>query len=146
MWQLRCQILHEDEDGLKFTKLDKEIRALYLKKDTFLPVDRNLFSLPLARVLASKTAKTKEAHLLGFQAAKQRLEAFNDPDNLENIVNPADRCKRKKTAKKAKRPKQATATTANTTTAAAPTKPSPTEPPDPPTATMLRSRCRRRQK
>jgi hypothetical protein len=98
MWKLRCQILHDDNDGLKFTKLDNEIRALYLEKDTFLPVDRNLFSLPLARVLAktAKTAKTKEAHLLGFQAAKQRLEAFNDPDNLENIINPANRRKRKK--------------------------------------------------
>jgi hypothetical protein len=139
MWKLRCQILHDDDDGLKFTKLDNEIRALYLEKETFLPVDRNLFSLPLARVLA-KTAETKEAHLLGFQAAKQRLEAFNDPDNLENIVNPANRRKRKKTAEKAKRPKQATTTTTNTTTAAAPTKPAPTEPPDPPTVTMLQSR------
>jgi hypothetical protein len=101
MWKLRCKILHEDEQGLKFTKLDNEIRALYLEKATFLPIDPNLFSLvPLARILA-KTAKTKEAHLLGFQAAKQRLEAFNDPENLENVVNPANRRTRKKQAKKA---------------------------------------------
>jgi hypothetical protein len=69
MWKLRCKILNEDELGLKFTKMDNEIRALYQEKDSFLPIDRTLFTLPLARVLA-QTAKTKEAHLLGFKAAK----------------------------------------------------------------------------
>jgi hypothetical protein len=95
--------------GLRFTKLDNKIRALYLEKDTFLPINQNLFSLPVARILA-KTAKTKESHLLKFQAAKQRLEAFNHSETLKNVVNPANRCKRKKKAKKA----NTTTTTATT--------------------------------
>lgn len=103
MWKLRCKILNEDELGLKFTKMDNEICALYQEKDAFLPIDRTLFTLPLARVLA-QTAKTKEAHLLGFKAAKQRLEAYHDPEHLENVVNPANRRKRKPKAKKPKTP------------------------------------------
>jgi hypothetical protein len=31
---------------------------------------------------------------------KRLVEAFNDPENLENVVNPANRRKQKKTAKK----------------------------------------------
>jgi hypothetical protein len=112
MWKLRCTVLHEDEQGLKFTRLDNEIRALYLEKDTFPQVDRNLFHLPLARILA-KSSKTKEAHLLGFKAAKQRLEAFNDPTNLENIVNPNNRKKRKKKAKQSNKELTTTTTTKN---------------------------------
>jgi hypothetical protein len=101
MWKLRCKILNEDELGIKFTKMDNKIRALCQEKDSFLPIDRTLFALHLARVLA-QTAKTKEACLLGFRAAKQRLEAYHDPENLENVVNPANRRKRKPNAKKPK--------------------------------------------
>jgi hypothetical protein len=66
-----------------------------MKKDLLLPVDRKLFHLPLARILA-QTIMTKEAHLLGFKSAKLRLEASQEPDNLENVVNPDHRKKRKK--------------------------------------------------
>jgi hypothetical protein len=89
------QILNEDELGLEYTKVDNEIRALYKAKDTFLPIDRSLFVLPLARILA-QNLKTKEVHLIGFKAAQLRLkEAFHDPENLENRVNPANRWTRK---------------------------------------------------
>jgi hypothetical protein len=63
MWNLRCKILNEDELlGLKYTKIDNEIRALYKAKDAFLPVDRSLFVLPLARILAQnpKTLRPKK--------------------------------------------------------------------------------------
>jgi hypothetical protein len=56
MWNLRCKILNEDELGLKYTKIDNEIRALYKAKDTFLPIDRSLFVLPLARILKKHTS------------------------------------------------------------------------------------------
>jgi hypothetical protein len=108
--KLRCTVLQEDEQGLKFTRLDNKIRALYLEKDTFLPVDRHLFHVPLLRVLA-KSARTKEAHLLEFKAAKQRLEAFNYPENLENVINLNNRKKQKKQAKQTNKDSTITTTT-----------------------------------
>jgi hypothetical protein len=70
MWKLCRKIINEDKLGLKFTKMDTEIHALYQEKDSVLPIDRTLFALPLARVFIAQTAsKTKEAHLLGFKAA-----------------------------------------------------------------------------
>jgi hypothetical protein len=89
MWKLRCTTLHNDEQGLKFTKTDNEIQAHYQDKDLLLSIDRKLFNLPLARILA-QTMSTKEAHLLGFKLALLQLEASQDPENLENVVNPGN--------------------------------------------------------
>jgi hypothetical protein len=94
MWNLQCIILNEEEIGLKYTKIDNEIRALYQGKDTFLPINRSLFALPLACILA-QNPKTKEAHLIGFKATQLQLEAFHDPENLENVVNPDNQRKQK---------------------------------------------------
>jgi hypothetical protein len=73
--------------------------------DLLLPIDHKLFHLPLARIL-DQSMSMKEAHLLGFKSAQPRLEASQDPDNLENTVNPDQRknCK-KKTPKKPKPPR-----------------------------------------
>jgi hypothetical protein len=98
MWNLRCKTLHEDGQGLHFTKIDNEIRSHYQDKDLLLPIDRHLFQLPLARMLA-QSMSMKEAHLLGFKSAKLRLEAKHDPDNLKNVVNPEKRRRKKKKAK-----------------------------------------------
>jgi hypothetical protein len=81
MWNLRCKTLHEDEQGLHFTKIDNKIRSHYQDKDLLLPINRHLFQLPLARMLA-QSISMKEAHLLGFKSAKLRLEAKHNPDNL----------------------------------------------------------------
>ena len=90
MWSTRCTLLDEDEEGLKFTKIDNEIRELYNEKDKFLAVDQALFALPLAKIL-SQTVSTKEARLLGLQAAKTRWKGSQDMNTLENAVNPDTR-------------------------------------------------------
>jgi hypothetical protein len=58
MWDHCCKLLAEDEEGLKFTKIDNEIRKLYTEKDLFLNINKGLFALPLACILA-KTTSTK---------------------------------------------------------------------------------------
>ena len=90
MWEVRCKLLAEDEEGLKFTAIDNEIRELYAQKDKFLPVDQLLFAAPLAKILA-QTVTTKESRLLGLQAAKTRWKYSIDNDPLENTVNPNTR-------------------------------------------------------
>jgi hypothetical protein len=91
MWEHRCKLLAEDKEGLKFTKVDNAIRHLYTKKDLFLNVNKGLFALPLAWILATSTS-TKHAHLLGMQAAKIRWEESTDTSTpLENIINPTHR-------------------------------------------------------
>jgi hypothetical protein len=117
MWSTRCTLLAEDEEGLKFTKIDNEIRELYNEKDKFLAVDQALFALPLAKIL-SQTVSTKEARLLGLQAAKTRWKGSQDMNTLENAVNPdtrnpiprnAERTKAKKRKKrKQKAPRKKT--------------------------------------
>jgi hypothetical protein len=99
MWNLRCKTLYEDKQGgLHFTKIDNEIRSHYQDKDLLLPIDSQLFQLPLARLLA-QSISMKEAHLLGFKSAKLRLEAKHNPDNLENVINPENRRRKKKKTK-----------------------------------------------
>jgi hypothetical protein len=56
-----CKLLAEDKAGLKFTKMDNKIRKLYNEKDLFLNVDKGIFALTLARILA-KTTSTKQVH------------------------------------------------------------------------------------
>jgi hypothetical protein len=80
----------QDEEGLKFTKIDNEIRKLYAEKDIFLNIDKVLFALPLARILA-RTTSTKQAHLVGMQAARIRWEDSIDTNNLEGVINPTHR-------------------------------------------------------
>lgn len=110
MWDHRCKLLAEDEAGLKFTKIDNEIRKLYDEKDLFLNIDKGLFALPLARILA-RTTSTKQAHLVGMQAAKIRWEESIDTNHLENVINPTQRTaiqekiKKRNKKEKAKRKK-----------------------------------------
>ena len=86
MWEEQCKLLAEDEDRLKFTKTDNEIRELCAQKDKFFQVDQLLFAAPLAKVLA-QTVTTKESRLLGLQAAKTRWKYSIDNDPLENTVD-----------------------------------------------------------
>jgi hypothetical protein len=50
MWEHCCKLLADNEEGLKFTKVDNASHNLYTKKDIFINVDKGLFPLPLARV------------------------------------------------------------------------------------------------
>jgi hypothetical protein len=55
-------------------------------------IDKGLSATPLAPVLAKTTSTTKEARLLGLQAAKMRWESNTAPDEaLENVINPTHR-------------------------------------------------------
>jgi hypothetical protein len=107
MWDHRCKLLAEDEEGLQITKIDNAIRALYAEKDLFMNIDKGLFATPLARVLA-KTTSMKEAHLLGLQAAKTCWESNTAPNEaLENVINPTHHnAIEVKTKKEAKSPKR----------------------------------------
>jgi hypothetical protein len=61
MWDYHCKLLADDEEGLTFTKVDNAIRNLYAEENLFLlNVDKGLFALPLARILA-ETTSTKQA-------------------------------------------------------------------------------------
>jgi hypothetical protein len=85
MWEHCRKLLVDDDEGLKFTKVDNAIRNLYAEKGIVLNVYKGLFALPLARVLA-KTTSTKQSHLLGMQAAKLRWEESTDTTPLENVI------------------------------------------------------------
>jgi hypothetical protein len=87
MWDHHCKLLADDKEGLKFTKVDNAIHNLYAENDLFLNIDKGLFALPLAWILA-KTTSTKQVHLLGMQATKIRWEESTDTTPLENIINP----------------------------------------------------------
>jgi hypothetical protein len=73
--------------GPQIHQVDNEIRKLYAEKDLFLNIDKGLFALPLVRILA-RTTSTKQAHLVGMQAAKVRWEDSIDTNNLESVINP----------------------------------------------------------
>jgi hypothetical protein len=96
MWEHRCKLLADYEEILQFTKVDYAIRHLFAKKDLFLNVDKGLFALPLAQILA-KTTSTKQGHLLVCKPPKSDGKKAQTPLCLKTSSIPLIDmpCKRK---------------------------------------------------
>jgi hypothetical protein len=91
MWEYRCKLLADVKEGLKFTKVENAIRNLYAEKDIFLNIDKGLFALPIARILAKPPAPNKRT----FRACKPQKsdgkKAQTLATSLENAIIPTHR-------------------------------------------------------